>query len=103
MIKICQIFMLVMAILLSAETNAQIYKWVDKDGGVHFSNAPTTSDGDKKPMPVLDEPKSAKPRECVEPDTIVAGSVTIFSDHEWKKYDECIRGGGVKVLPWKKK
>lgn len=28
-------------VFVVAETNAQVYKWVDKDGGVHFTDTPT--------------------------------------------------------------
>ena len=92
---------LVLVVILSTPAMGQIYKWVDKNGGVHFSNTPT-SDREKQPQAVLSE-SDRKQKECIEPDTIVVGGQSIFSDHAWKKYEECIAEGGVKVLPWKKK
>lgn len=48
-------------VFLKGETNAQIYKWVDKDGGVHFTDTPTdpqyfskkSADSNLPPAPTL--------------------------------------------------
>jgi hypothetical protein len=38
---VASLFFLLMFALLSPESSAQIYKYVDKDGAVHFTNTPT--------------------------------------------------------------
>jgi len=52
------LFFLFMLVLLSPESSAQIYKYVDKDGTIHFTDTPTDP-GYKSHMEV--EPKKKEP------------------------------------------
>ncbi|MCX5914204.1 MAG: DUF4124 domain-containing protein [Deltaproteobacteria bacterium] len=95
------LFIALVALLVSDPAMAQVYKWVDKDGGVHFSNVPT-SEGEKKPEPILNEKELAQ-KECIQPNYVSGPGGGYYDNYAWRKYRECLNNGGVDVLPWKKK
>jgi hypothetical protein len=89
--------LVVLALVLIASTSsAQIYKWVDKDGGIHFSNVPTS--GDEKKENILTEEDRPPQKECVYPKPItktVDGTTGTtsksYNAEELDSYYRCIR------------
>jgi hypothetical protein len=82
-------------VLLATTSSAQIYKWVDKDGGVHFSNVPTS--GIEKKETVFPEDKDNRPvEECRYPKPIgisygdSGGRAKSYDARELEEYHKCV-------------
>jgi len=74
-----------------------IYKWTDKNGVIHFSNAPTASEN-QKPERVLQESPAAKRAKCVYPNPVsmtrdgTTGALSKSYDYnELEAYHECVK------------
>jgi hypothetical protein len=89
-------------VFVVAETNAQIYKWVDKDGVPHFSNVPTATE-DRKPEPYAPEIRPPV-KKCIPPKKNKFNS---FLNPEKKdywdevEYRKCLSSGGISDDDWR--
>ncbi len=105
------LFPIVISVILFVSGPAvagEVYKWVDKEGGIHFSDAPI-SDGERRVEKVFSG--SASPpveEECVKPRrTSVgfnsAGSVSwTYDPKEYQAYRDCLDRKDKLTVPGKR-
>lgn len=100
MLKIIRLLILGAAIFpMATGAGAQVYKWVDKDGSVHYGNNPYTARQPTAKPPVAKEtPKSPPPAEkkvaepAAEPDKTTGADETLPENESGKKTGLHING-----------
>lgn len=95
------LFIFVLILVADLSMAGEIYKWVDKDGVIHFTDTPTDpkfqkdeDTGYSDNWPVAEEKKCYPPH----PHSI-SGGKGIYDYNEIREFQKCMKEGGERVPP----